>query len=107
MKIELPYPPSVLNPNRKAHWAVKHKAQKKYKSDCMWSLKGTKPMKEFRVNFFPPTSHRRDQDNAIAAFKYGIDAMAAEWGIDDSEFIIHFAPQFGAPVKGGKVVISE
>lgn len=104
--LELPYPPPILNPNNKSHWAPKHKSFKKYKSDCALLASQVEPLKEFRITFFPPTAHRRDRDNAISAFKAGQDGLALAWGVDDSEFIITYAP-FGAPVKGGKVVISN
>lgn len=105
--VELPFPPSILNPNRRAHWAVKAKAFKKYKNDCLWMLKAQKPpqSRTFKMTFYPPSKRRYDRDNLIGACKALQDALATYWQIDDSEFEITYGP-IGEPVKGGKVVIS-
>jgi len=105
-ELELPYPPSILNPNYKAHWGSKYKSAMGYKRDCMILAKQVEPMMAFKITFFPPTAHKRDRDNIIAAFKYGQDGLAAAWGLDDSQFEITYAP-IGEPVKGGAVVISS
>ena len=104
--IELPYPPSILNPNTRAHWRKKHAAAKEYKQSCLLLLAAQKPWPtiKFAMQFFPPDKRRRDRDNTIAAAKYLQDAIGEYWGIDDSEFEITYLP-FGEPVKGGKVVI--
>lgn len=104
--IEFAYPPSVLNPNNKTHWAKKASIAKAYKHDCLWRLKQYKPTKalKFTVQFFPPDRRGRDRDNAIASFKWGQDALAEYWGVNDKDFEITYL-QFGEPVKGGKVVI--
>lgn len=107
VEIELPFPPSILNPNRRAHWAVKAKAFKKYKNDCLWMLKAQKPpqSRTFKMTFHPPSKRRYDRDNLIGAAKALQDALATYWGIDDSEFEITYGP-IGEPVKGGKVLIA-
>lgn len=104
--IELPYPPSILNPNRPAHWTKKAASAKRYKNSCYLLLvsQQPKPSRKFTLQFFPPDKRPRDRDNAIAAFKYGQDALAAYWEINDKEFEITYLP-FGAPVKHGKVII--
>src|SRR3546814_7576318 len=39
-----------------------------------------------RIEFYPPDKRRRDLDNMLASFKYGIDAVAEAMGVDDSLF---------------------
>lgn len=104
MIFELPFPPSILNPNRKAHWAVKAKAFKRYKSDCYFLATQHKPAYKFKITFHPPDKRRRDRDNIIGAFKAGQDGLALAWGIDDSLFEITYKP-LGEPVKHGKIII--
>ncbi len=102
--IELPYPPAILNPNRKAHWAVKGKAFKRYKSDCYYKSFNKKGGLKFKITFHPPDKRRRDRDNIIGAFKAGQDGLAMAWEVDDSLFQITYMP-LGEPVKDGKVII--
>lgn len=104
--LELSYPPSRLNPNRKSHWAVKNKAFQAYKHECFILAKSHAPLSKFKITFHPPDNRRRDRDNIIAAFKAGQDGLAAAWKMDDSLFEITYAP-LGEPVKGGKVIIEE
>ena len=106
MIFELPYPPAVLNPNRKVHWGKKHKAFQAYKADCYMLAKQHPRRMEFSVDFYPPDKRKRDIDNAIASFKAGMDGMAQAWGVDDSQFKPHFAREFKQPVRHGKVVVS-
>jgi crossover junction endodeoxyribonuclease RusA len=112
MELILPYPPSILNPNKKLHWAVKSKATKKYRSDCYYATKASKAklfmspngFYEFDVTFHPPDRRMRDRTNMEAAMKAAYDGMADALFIND----IRFAPRYflGEPVKGGKVVIN-
>lgn len=106
MIIELPWPPKVLSPNKRAHWATKAVAAKKYKNDCLVMLASQRPelTKKFSIIFCPPNNIRRDRDNVIAAFKYGQDALAHYWGVDDSEFEINYKP-FGDVIKHGRVLV--
>ena len=41
-----------------------------------------------RIDFFPPNRARRDDDNAIAAFKSGRDGIADALKVDDARFAI-------------------
>lgn len=111
MKITLPYPPAVLNPNRRDHWAVKHRAAKKYKADCIKSILAAgrtvqrliRTKTNFALTFCPPDRRHRDEDNMLASFKAAGDALSAYIGIDDSRF--HYTIQKGEPVKGGAVIV--
>lgn len=106
--IELPYPPSKLNPNQRYHWAVKARAAKAYKFQCFAILSQYREelqgRAEFHVEFQPPNAHRHDADNALAAFKHGADALSQVTGVDDSKFA--FTIKMGAPRKGGAVVLT-
>jgi len=105
--IELPFPPSKLNPNQSYHWAVKARAFKTYKSQCAMVLsqyrEELKGRAVFSIEFVPPDAHRRDADNLLAAFKAGIDALSAVTGVDDSKFA--FTIKMGVPRKGGAVLL--
>lgn len=106
---EIPWPPSILNPNRKSHWASKARSAKKYKNDCrmMAKLASVKHRAHgditINIFFYPPDKRRRDQDNAIASLKHGLDGIAQALGVDDYRFRIY--PFWMGPVKGGKIII--
>lgn len=103
--IELPFPPSKLNPNKKSHWAVKSKLRKKQREETKLVASRYKPLTEFSIKFHPPDKRIRDIDNAIASIKGLIDGLSDAWCIDDSKFLITYPRAFCEPVKGGKVVI--
>ena len=107
MTITLSFPPAVLSPNSRVHWAKKAKAAKAYKAICLWLLQEHKAILkgkyQFTLTFRPPDNHRRDLDNMVAAMKHGIDALAFVCGVDDSQFQLTVAK--GEPTKGGCVEI--
>lgn len=107
MTVTLPFPPAVLSPNTRSHWAQKYRAFKVYKTECvamMLNLRGAlKGQRKFTVTFHPPTARRMDLDNAISRFKAGQDALAVISGVDDSEFEMTY--RFGEPVRGGAVIV--
>lgn len=105
--LDLPYPPRVLNPNVRSHWRPKAEAVRIYRQNIGWLAKGKKPVMAFKVVFCPPNNNRRDIDNAIASFKSGLDGLADAWGVDDSQFLITFAREFGPVQKGGRVLVYE
>lgn len=104
----LPYPSSLLNPNRKANRHVKAKIFKKTKSEAyeiamQSGLKGIQQRK-IRLLFSPPDKRRRDIDNMLASMKASLDGIALAIGCDDVEFcpvILDRAP----PIKGGSVLV--
>ena len=113
MRIELPFPPPALNPNRKAgkHWAATHAVKAGYRHDC-WVLsvqaargyvapEGDIPL---RVTFVQPDKRRRDRDNLLASCKAALDSVAAALKVDDSRFEpVTISRTFGA--KPGMVVV--
>lgn len=116
IELTFPWPPAALSPNARTHWAVKAKAAKKYKSDCLWictimnragKLHANKISQNLiSITFNPPDNRRRDGDNLLSSVKQLIDAISDFTGIDDSKFTITFSKS--TPVKHGavKVVIA-
>lgn len=97
VRIELPFPPAGLNPNRKSHYMVKAKIVRDYRADCGWCAKGARagmgsflldekdrrrwtdwplePPVSARVTFVVPTRHKRDTDNLLAMLKPAWDGL--------------------------------
>lgn len=110
MTLELNWPPSVLWPNGRAHWAVKNRAKRVARDTAYWVTRaapvvavpdrGAIPV---RLTFCPPTKRRYDLDNALAACKAALDGVAEALVVDD----VRFAPVLvrGDVCKGGKVVV--
>lgn len=91
-QVLLPWPPKVLSPNARAHWATRSKAAKAYRQRCFMGAKQvglTAPAGRLLlvVEFLPPNRQRRDDDNLIAAFKSGRDGLADALGVDDCLFV--------------------
>lgn len=105
--ISLPWPPSILSPNARPHWAAKARAFKAYKTACWKELlphrKTLKGKTRFRVVFIPPDKHKRDLDNCIAAAKAAQDALAIVCGVNDSGFSP--AWEIRGTCKGGALLI--
>jgi crossover junction endodeoxyribonuclease RusA len=105
--IELPFPPAVLSPNARPHWAQKARAFKSYKAQCHALLSqhrdSIKGRDSFELRFHPPTAHRFDLDNLVSRVKAAIDALALVTGVDDSKFQLTIAK--GEPRKGGAVIV--
>lgn len=95
MKVTFPWYPDAAQPNKRMHWAKKHKAIKKYKQDCLWAMirEGVDKQSDAQpvhvtLTFHEPTEHRRDLDNMQAAAKPLLDAIATGIGIDDFHFTV-------------------
>lgn len=106
-EVLLPWPPKVLSPNARTHWATRSRAAKAYRSICFQLCRAARlPVPNGRallsLEFIPPDRRRRDDDNCIAAFKSGRDGVAQALGIDDSRFVTQL--QISAEtIKGGAV----
>ena len=101
--VTLPWPPRELSPNARVHWAKRSKVAKAYRQRCGWLTKAAGlPVPDGVVHlwvmFCPPDRRRRDDDNAIAAFKAGRDGIADALGIDDSRFVLH--PMLSETISG-------
>lgn len=101
VRLVLPYPPAGLNPNvRHAHPAKKAPIAKAYREEC-WAMAlqafgcgrdhafipASGPI-AVRLDFYPPNTRARDDDNAEAAFKAGRDGVAAALRVDDARFVV-------------------
>ncbi len=91
-QVLLPWPPKVLSPNARSHWATRSRAAKAYRNSCLLHAKLvglTAPAGRLLlvIEFMPPNRQRRDDDNLIAAFKSGRDGLADALGVDDCLFV--------------------
>lgn len=96
--IILPFPPKILSPNARPHWAALAKAKKLYRRDCFLDarIQGVKTLKDVQtlnvhLVFFPPDRRPRDADNMLAAMKSGNDGLADALGVDDSKWKLSFS----------------
>lgn len=113
MRVELPFPPAELNPNRKngKHWGTTHAAKASYRHTCwVLSLQACGAFQApdgdiaLRVTFVQPDKRRRDRDNLLAACKSALDGFAAALKVDDSRFEpVTICRQFGK--KPGSVLL--
>jgi crossover junction endodeoxyribonuclease RusA len=109
MMVTLPWPPSALSPNaRSGTWHKATRAKKAYRALCFWTAKPfLRPLNtdivDVSITFNPPDRRKRDDDNIIASFKSGRDAVAQLIGVDDANWQVKY--HMGAPVKGGAVQI--
>jgi crossover junction endodeoxyribonuclease RusA len=101
VRVVLPWPPAGLNPNRRhAHPTHKARIAAGYRREC-WALAlerfGTHGRRGFlpeggriavRLDFYPPTRAKRDDDNCEAMFKAGRDGVAEALKIDDGRFVV-------------------
>lgn len=106
-----PYPPSKLNPNQasRLHWAAKIKTRNSYKLICYELAKKNIPFLpqgniHIEITFCPSTRRSFDMDNALAAFKAGLDGIAEAWGVNDKMFN-PITIQRGEVIKDGCVKI--
>ena len=105
-RVVCPFPPTALSPNARGHWSKRSRAAAAYRREC-WALAlaagltpallaGEAGQIELFLDFFPPNRARRDDDNAIAAFKAGRDGIADALKVDDARFrafpTMHAAP---------------
>lgn len=99
VNITLPWPPSILSPNARTHWAVRARAVKAYRMACAWQAleqttseqrQAMRPADRLRVHvvFVPPDRRRRDADNCLAAVKAGLDGLADALGVNDHRFVL-------------------
>jgi len=109
LHLNLVWPPSILNPNVKAHWGKKYRHKTALFDAWFYDTfnHGVKldPEKRYKVDmiFCPPDKRVRDTDNLIAACKAGLDGMCKALGIDDSH--IRTIPDWGPVVEHGKVEV--
>lgn len=122
-QVILPFPPVELSPNWRGHWSTHSSAAREYRRMC-WALAldaklrvpdyargvaadgGPIPASNseavggpiyVRLDFFPPSRARRDDDNVPASFKAGRDGVADALACDDARFrtitVLHESPR--------------
>lgn len=106
--VVLPWPSKTLSPNARAHWQHKASAVKTARTAAHYLTRevfGAAIPKwtgaRLAITFCPPDRRRRDDDNAIGAFKAYRDGIADALGVDDHKFKCSYA--FADPIKGGSV----
>ncbi len=108
--IDLPWPPRILHPNSRPHWAAKAKATKKARVDAWFTAKdaGARRMAgdalEASVVFSPPDNRPRDVDGLLSNCKAYFDGIADVIGVDDSKW--QFKLSKAAPIKNGRVRVT-
>ncbi len=106
MLLILPFPESILLPNRKEHWADKYPAVQAAKQvawatahEEIMKIPGWKPISRcvIQYTFYPPDNRRRDEDNHASACKPYLDGLVlAGLLLDDSNKVIqHVSRCFG------------
>ena len=108
-QVLLGWPPKVLSPNARTHWAARSRAAKAYRYSCFMAAKLAGLVAPagrilLQLEFLPPTARRRDDDNLLASFKAGRDGLADALGIDDSLFVSQV--QIGEVHPGGAVRVT-
>lgn len=110
-RLTLPWPDKKLSSNSRTHWAKKARLIKSAKHDAWWAAMdvGLKRNPRARLEFYfhPPDARRRDMSNMPGHFgiKAYIDGIAGAMGCDDNGFRVSWPEKWGAPVKGGEVVV--
>lgn len=90
MKFIVPFPPSILRPNDRSHWAKKNPEKNAYKAQCQiiasqYVEKIGKQNLPIKLIFCPP-NQRWDIDAMLSAMKPGIDGIAIALNINDKQF---------------------
>ena len=112
MSLDLPWPGSDLNPNKRHQWSALAKAKKAYRARCAAIARqagvGCLPPGLTRLTacltFCPPDRRPRDLDNMLASMKAGLDGLSDAIGIDDRHWKLTL--DVGAPVTGGMVLVN-
>lgn len=113
MTIVLPFPPSILIPHARGHWAPKAKATKSYRKTCAeealaQGIRGMAAEKiKALVTFHAPDRRRRDRANVEASFKAGTDGLADVIGVDDYHWRIEWQHGEPKPPRGEVIVELE
>lgn len=110
LTLYLPWPPMILNPNKRSHWRKKNPIKADYREVCRaiaemhQGLVFTSDI-AMSVTFHAPDRRKRDLDNLLAACKAGFDGMSKALSIDDSR-LRPITVQRGEKVAGGRVAIN-
>jgi len=90
IRLVVPWPPKELSPNARVHWRKKVPIKNKFKDACFYQAQQTNlPDHGGNIAVYIsafPKSNRHDLDNIAASLKYGLDAIAEAWEINDKRF---------------------
>lgn len=107
VQFALPWPARALHSNSRAHWAEKHRATAKARSEAAFVAKqagvGCWPTATILIEYYPPT-RRGDPQNVPTSLKAYIDGIADAMGCDDRGFRVDYPRVFAGTKKGGEVV---
>lgn len=108
--IRLPWPPPVLSPNNRGHWAVKARAGKRAHVAAFFATKAAfVAVPEagdivLSITAHPPHNRKYDRDNLLARLKKSLDGIADALRVDDVRFV-PLPVKIGERKPGGEVVI--
>ena len=111
ISFELEYPNQKLSPNARTHYRPKAVATAAARATARIAAinagagKIEKDRIQVRVDFYPSTRRRRDEDNVIGAFKAYRDGIADALGVDDSDIQFRYKLH-KEPVKGGSTKVA-
>ncbi len=108
MFLTLPFPESILLPNRKEHWAVKYPFVQAARQvawatslEAIMRIPGWQPITKCAVYYtwFPPDNRARDDDNYTSACKPFLDGLVSSGLLlDDSNKVVQSVKGSFAPV---------
>ena len=102
--LALPYPPSELSPNARVGWREKARYVKEYRWACNilcreWRPRG-EPVNALSIAFVVKDNRRRDLDNLISSFKFGMDGLRDAGLISDDnwqDLTVSYSVEIGQP----------
>lgn len=109
-QVILPWPPTVLSPNARAHWRRKASAIAAARSDAYYACReaGVPSLPWDRmhvaIEFRAPSRRPYDLDNALARCKGTLDGLADATGVDDSKWT--YSISRGDQATGGQVIVT-
>lgn len=95
MELVLPWPPRVLHPNSRPHWAQRAKAAKSARGDAHllaldagWHRRDWPDGDLFVwIDFYPPDRRHRDTDGLLSSMKAALDGIAQAMDVNDRRFV--------------------
>lgn len=109
LRIKLPFPERVLNPNVHVSYWAKHKPRQLARQAAFYLAKETgqtlDPAQRYRfqVIFYQPDHISRDLDNLLASMKSALDGLCQGLGINDRQIVP--VPEWGPMTPGGQVEV--
>lgn len=115
MKVVLPWPDKLLNPNSRAHHrkvAPVKAAARENAAKATWAaapaavrsaVASGQGKIELTIKFFPPDKRHRDDDNMVASFKAARDGIADGLKVNDRRFRAQYV--FADPEAPGRIEV--